>query len=48
MNSTSHFGLVYVHHIIYIYDIVDVKGDSVKYETIVDIHSFGIFIRWVL
>jgi hypothetical protein len=48
MNSTSHFGLDYVYLIIYIYDFVDVQWDSVEYETIVDIHSFGIFVRWFL
>ena len=48
MDSTGHFGLDYVFCIIHIYDFVDVKRDSVKYETIVDIHSFGTFVRWFL
>jgi len=47
MDSTSHSGLHYVFFIIDIYDFVDIKWDSVKYETIVDIHSFGILFRWV-
>ena len=48
MNSTSHFGLDYFFCINYIYAFVDVEWDCVEYETIIDIHSFGIFLRWVL